>query len=188
MFKGNRYMHNVLELIYTDILEFHRKAIHYFKQRSKTFDTKFHFPRPNSKLIFMGSVWKQLFHATWKTFRTKFSGILANLRRHKLLVESQANIIQFEEIQRARTAAEAHVRALQEAELKNMQVVLRSWLSAASSDMDQENAAKVRGDYPNTGRWLLTKDLVRSWCEPNSSSIPLLWLNGKPGAGMKILN
>jgi len=68
-----------------------------------------------------------------------------------------------------------------------MQIVLRSWLSAASSDVDQENAAKVREDYPNTGRWLLKQDLVRSWCDPRSSSIPLLWLNGKPGAGMDFL-
>src|SRR5579862_263597 len=94
-------------------------------------------------------VWKQLFHATWKTFRTKFSSILANLRRHKTLVESQANLIQFVEIQKTRAAAEAQMRSMQKAEVEHMQIVVRSWLSPASSDVDQENAAKVRADYPD---------------------------------------
>jgi len=35
LFKDNPHMYTVLELIYTDILEFHRKALSYFKQRSK---------------------------------------------------------------------------------------------------------------------------------------------------------
>ncbi|KAH0562509.1 hypothetical protein GP486_002801 [Trichoglossum hirsutum] len=165
LFKDNPHMYTVLELIYADILEFHRKALGYFKQR----------------------MWRQLFHATWKTFRTKFSGILANLRRHKTLVESQANLIQFAEIQKTRAAAEAQVRSMQRAEVEHMQIVVRSWLSPASSDVDQENVAKVRADCPDTGRWLFRQSQIRSWCDPDSSLIPLLWLNGIPGAGKTVL-
>ncbi|KAH0537608.1 hypothetical protein FGG08_005600 [Glutinoglossum americanum] len=165
LFKNNPYMYTVLELIYVDILEFHRKALGYFKQR----------------------MWKQLFHATWKTFRTKFSGILANLRRHKTLVESQANLIQFTEIQKTRAAAEAQVRSMRKTELRQMRMEVRSWLSSADSDMDHESVAKVRVDYPDTGRWLLKQSQVRAWCDPDSSSIQLLWLNGIPGAGKTVL-
>jgi hypothetical protein len=35
MFYRNPYMRKVLELIYVDILEFHKKALRYFKQRSE---------------------------------------------------------------------------------------------------------------------------------------------------------
>ena len=33
MFADNAYMQGILELIYKDILEFHRRALKFFKQR-----------------------------------------------------------------------------------------------------------------------------------------------------------
>jgi hypothetical protein len=129
-------------------------------------------------------VWKQLFHATWKSFRTQFSGILENLRRHRRLVEGQANLAQFEEFQRARVTAEAEFRNLQDAEQRHRRITVRDWLSAANTDIDQEKGANVRSDYPNTGRWLLANHHMQAWLNPEFCSTPLLWLNGIPGAGM----
>jgi hypothetical protein len=128
-------------------------------------------------------VWRQLFQATWKTFRTRFSGILDNLRRHKLLVESQASLTQFEEFERARVTAKEEFRAMRDNEGKRRKIAVRDWLGAASSEADQENYANVRLQYPGTGRWLLQIQHVQAWLDPNSSSIPLLWLTGIPGAG-----
>ena len=128
-------------------------------------------------------MWKQLFQATWKTFRTRFHGILENLRRHKSLVESQASLLHFDEFQRARTAAEAEVRRIRAEEEKQRQVAVRTWLSAASTEVDQENYASIRAEYPDTGRWLLNQTYVQAWCDPDSTSTPLLWMKGIPGAG-----
>ncbi len=111
--------------------------------------------------------------------------ILANLRRHKRLLESQANITQFEESQRARAAAEAEFRTLREYEMKRRQAEVRAWLSAADAEVDQENAAFVRAEYPSTGLWLLKHNQIEAWCDPNTSAMPLLWMNGIPGAGMR---
>jgi hypothetical protein len=91
------------------------------------------------------------------------------------------------EIKKTREAAEVQVRGMRKAQVEHMQMVVHSWLSAASSDVDQENAMKVREDYPDTGRWLLKQSQIRAWCDPGSSSTPLLWLNGIPGAGMNFI-
>jgi hypothetical protein len=61
---------------------------------------------------------------------------LENLRRHKNLVENQANIVHFEEFQMDRAAAEVEVRCIREEEEKRRQVALRTWLSAASTKVD----------------------------------------------------
>jgi hypothetical protein len=128
-------------------------------------------------------VWRQLFQATWKTFRTRFSGILDNLRRHKILIESQASLTQFEQFERARVIAEEEFRVMRDNEGKRRKIAVRDWLGAATSEVDQENCANVRVQYPGTGRWLLQIRHVQAWLDSNSSSTPLLWLTGIPGAG-----
>jgi hypothetical protein len=100
------------------------------------------------------------------------------------LVESQANLSQFEEFQRARTAAEAEFRNLQDAEQSHRRIAVRDWLSAANTDIDQEKGANIRSDYPDTGRWLLVHHHMQAWLDPEFCATPLLWLNGIPGAGM----
>lgn len=128
-------------------------------------------------------MWKQLFQATWKNFRTRFSGIIDNFRRHKILIESQASIVQFEQFERARAVAEEEFKTIRVNEDKRRQIVVRDWLGSASTEADQEYYASIRAPYPETGRWLLEKKQVQTWLDPNSSSIPYLWLTGIPGAG-----
>ena len=60
---------------------------------------------------------------------------------------------------------------------------MRDWLSAATVFKDQEHATETRADYPNSGRWLLTRGPMKSFLDPQSCTMPLLWMTGKPGAG-----
>ncbi|KAF2096252.1 C2H2 domain-containing protein [Rhizodiscina lignyota] len=50
LFDQNEEMRTVLGLVYTDILEFHRRAIRFF----------------------FGKVWRQIFRSVWKDFKTRF--------------------------------------------------------------------------------------------------------------------
>ena len=133
-------------------------------------------------------MWKQLFQATWKTFRTRFSGLLENLRRHRQLVESQASIVQFEELfqelQRGRVRAEAEFRSLKDVEKSRRLNTVGVWLSAASASVDQEMYSKKRRKYPWSGRWLLNDNRFQAWFDPEACATPLLWVNGIPGAGV----
>ena len=126
-----------------------------------------------------------MFRACWKTFRSRFRPVLENLRRHKSLVETQASLCQFEEIQRMRVTAEVEFQALREAEDLRRRSAVQDWLSAANTELDQEIKASVRADYPGVCRWILDYKNVQAWRDSAPRSSPLLWVNGIPGAGKK---
>ena len=127
--------------------------------------------------------WKQLFRSLWKDFRTRFQSILENLRRHKDLIESQANLVQYQSSRIARQQAETEVQKIEEALVKQQLVSVRDWLCSAKVKNDQEHYVSVRVHCLGFGRWLLSHPRMRVWMDPDSSSIPLLWLHGIPGAG-----
>jgi hypothetical protein len=132
-------------------------------------------------------VWKQLFHATWNTFKTRFSGILENLRRHRRLIESQANVVQFEqlfqELQRGTKISEAEFERLREEEKLWRLNFVKSWLSPANTNADQRICASKWRKYPMTGRWILDDSLMKAWLDYDTCVMNLLWINGIPGAG-----
>lgn len=154
-------MEKVLSLMFKDILDFHWKAMRYFKQR----------------------MWKQLFGAVWKNFDTEFKEILRNLREHRSLIESQASVAQLYEIIRNQELAEMTLKIQKEEENRRRREVCMQWLSAASYDVDQETHTKVRSRFPGTGGWLLKNPRFDSWYNRDMSSNQLLWLTGIPGAG-----
>lgn len=110
-----------------------------------------------------------------------------NIQRHGRLVESQANLIEFEqlfqELQRQRVAAEAEFKHGRAEEKRQRRIVVRNWFSAAGTDSDQVKGLETRKAYPGSGCWLLKNNLMQAWINPEFCSIPLLWVNGIPGAG-----
>ncbi|KAF4535903.1 Ankyrin repeat protein [Lasiodiplodia theobromae] len=177
--KRSPELHIVLELIYKDILNFHQRAIKHFRTK----------------------VWKQLFHATWKTFRTDFQAILKSLQSHKRLLDSQGILIGAQEIQKVREQIE---NGIQESQIIREQIEnerqqrqkdeetrrrreVSTWLAAADSIEDQETATEARSKYPTSGVWMVRERLVTRWCDLHSQSEPCLWINGKPGAGKTVL-
>jgi len=55
------------------------------------------------------------------------------------------------------------------------------WLSFVNMESRHEDASMDR--HPGTGKWLLQEEKFREWFDNNYCAEPLLWLNGKPGAG-----
>lgn len=131
--------------------------------------------------------WKHLFKSAWKDFKTSFQHILDDLSRHKLLVESQANLIQIQEAQADRAFIRNQFNMAEDANRQKRYLDVMNWLSAADSVIDQEAAARVRSEVPSTGQWILQDAKVKAWVDPNSSLIPILWMNGIPGAGMSFI-
>ena len=74
----------VLALVYSDIMEFHRRAYKFFK-RSGTY-----------ALLLLGKMlmskgWQCFFNSLWGRFDARFNCILKNLSRHADLVDREAN-------------------------------------------------------------------------------------------------
>ncbi|KAI0123678.1 hypothetical protein BJ170DRAFT_640053 [Xylariales sp. AK1849] len=166
LFTGNSHMRQVLEMIYYDILEFHREAIKHFKQK----------------------VWKQVFQATWRGFISKIKHIKDNMRRHKQLIESRATIMQFEEVQLFRQTAEEEFKKRNREETDHRRQVVTQWLSPFNPEDLQESYREIRSMCPDAGRWLIDDDhRFKQWFDPKFCLTPLLWVSGIPGAGKTIL-
>jgi hypothetical protein len=98
-------------------------------------------------------------------------------------VESQANLLQIEESQKERTKVRESFAEIAEAERKQEYFVVMNWLSSTEVILDQEAAAGIRKEYPRSGRWIFSDPILKAWLNPASTLAPLVWVNGKPGAG-----
>ncbi|KAH7090600.1 hypothetical protein FB567DRAFT_438198 [Paraphoma chrysanthemicola] len=164
-FKNQPHMCHPLTLIYEDILNFHGKAMRFFKKR----------------------MWQQLFQALWKTFEFEFGAILRNMREHMTLIQSQATITQFTEVLRLQETAKLAMERQQEAEAHRRRDVVRQWLCAANCEADQETFAGIRHKYPTTGLWIFQDTRFSNWFDSTYCLTHLLWLNGIPGAASLIV-
>lgn len=115
-------------MIFGDILDFHAKALSYFRQKR----------------------WQIIFDATWNNFRTRFSEPMNNLRRHRKLLENYANLTALERIS-ALSNDQTEALKLQRREARRQQLDrVRSWLSPDDMMADQERHAELRRGYPGT--------------------------------------
>ncbi|KAK1753778.1 hypothetical protein QBC47DRAFT_387120 [Echria macrotheca] len=161
----NGYLNAVLEMIFRDILDFHAKALSYFRQKR----------------------WRTLFDITWNTFRTRFSEPMNNLKRHRKLLESYAGLTALERIS-ALSNDQAEALKLQRLEARRQQQErVRAWLSPEDMMVDQERYAAERRKYSGTGAWILRRNMVMSWLDLSANVDPILWITGIPGAGKTIL-
>lgn len=129
-------------------------------------------------------VWRQAFDALWKRFDTKFSYILNNIKQHKILLERQANLAEFEEARKGRDLAARNFESLEKEALLQRKAFLGRWLAAVDASEDLEKGQEARTSNPNSGRWLLKKSHFRSWLDLDRPSDSMLWIHGKPGSGI----
>jgi hypothetical protein len=135
----------------------------------------------------------------WKTFESRFRSILEALSRHRQLIAQQAALLHYQQYQLDRQAMLSHIRQYQqdrekasaddqkreedEARRKHREVL--QWLSAAeTTESDQQRYRETRRQYSGTGDWILENEKVKNWREEDTPISSILWMNGKPGAGM----
>lgn len=128
-----------------------------------------------------------MLHATWKTFRTKFEPSLSNLRRHKALLETQANLLYLQQYQLDRQRTEVEFRNIEQQAEQNRRLAVASWLSPANVETDHKAAASARYENPTSCQWILEQNPIKRWLDPKYPLQPVLWVNGQPGAGKTVL-
>ena len=129
------------------------------------------------------TAWKKLFHSSWKTFRTQFQYILNSLSRHKTLIETQASLADYEQSKLARVAAKNSFEEIAEAERKRQSLAVTDKIRSPNPRIDQDKAKEARQEYPESGKWILRNASLRDWMDLECPNVPLLWVNGIPGAG-----
>jgi hypothetical protein len=187
-------MRRVLELIYSDILGFHKQAIRFFSGRGSANSVV---GSETLWLMYIRTVWRQVFRSVWKDFKTKFQHILDGLRDHRELIESQAKLLHFQQYQRDSLVVLDHVRQYQHDRLimrekleswenderHKKYIAVMEWVAGAQTKLDHDSACDVRSGYPQSGRWILKKPDVENWRAADTPMSSILWLKGNPGAG-----
>lgn len=128
-----------------------------------------------------------MLHATWKTFRSKFEPSLSNLRRHKALLGTQANLLYLQQYQLDRQRTEVEFRKIEQQAEQNRKLAVASWLSPANAESDHNSAASARHENPTSCQWVLEQNPIKRWLDPKYPLQPVLWVNGQPGAGKTVL-
>lgn len=129
-------------------------------------------------------MWKQLFHATWKTYKSRFDPLIENIQGHSRLVHQQASLAQIEDFRRQRTTQDLQLQTLLETQQAQQLREIYLWLRPHNVENDQHSYSEIRGEFPGTGQWILNKQCLKEWMDPQFPTIPpLLWMSGIPGAG-----
>ena len=179
--KALPHIQKVMESIFSDILKFHHTAYKYFQRKREELKQKF-------KSIFYNmltcAAWKRLVDATWQTYRTRFQPIISDIRRRKELIESGANAVQFQMLEKSLAIAE--VESQRQGEVRDREAVsyIRQWLDAALVQEDHEEKQKARNGSTGSCEWVLDTTRFQTW-EDRSNGSPLLWIHGIPGAGKR---
>ena len=139
------------------------------------------------------SGWKIMFDSLWRSFNLRFEGILESLRKHRDLIDQEANTMnvveskiwrddQFNQFRQWRIAQEEKIERDERVRLANQTREAVAWLNA-SDDQEDVLIKLLRSCDDNTSHWALSQDTIISWLDESRQSL-ILWLNGRPGSGM----
>lgn len=129
------------------------------------------------------TVWRSLFQSSWKGFSSEIDMVKDNLARHRRLIETRASLVEFETVQNLRTQSETNFRELKLAEDRRRKTSVFQWLSSPNVQISHERCLEARTWNPKSCHWILADNRFQDWLDPLFCSTPLLWINGKPGAG-----
>ena len=98
-------------------------------------------------------------------------------------MESQASLVEYEQSETARLSAQNSFEVIAKAEILRRSLAVTEKIHPPNTLTDHEGAAEIRQDYPDSGRWILRHAALRDWMDFRRPNIPVLWVNGIPGAG-----
>ncbi|KAK4222196.1 hypothetical protein QBC38DRAFT_520147 [Podospora fimiseda] len=170
-FEKHTPLATVLEDYYSDILEFHSKAL----------------------IMFTRPKWKKLFLVAWKTFDTEFSPILQSLARRRDLLDGEKASAILYEIERVRADIDA-MRAAQRQKAHEDDIErhrfrlgqIKEKLQVPDYQLDQEMSTEDCNGS-DSGQWIFQDPKFLSWKNMDQSGYKTLFINGKPGAVSPII-
>lgn len=179
----NAHMRQLLGIIYEDILSVPCCSSSILSAKTYAPPSDRLSVRSHAYLVSTPVVWRSLFQTSWKGFASEIGLLKDNLTRHRRLIETRASLVEFETVQNLRTRSEANFRELKLAEERQCRSAVFQWLSSPNVQDAHERCLEARSWNPKSGHWILAENSFQEWFDPLYCSTPLLWINGKPGAG-----
>ena len=145
----------------------------------------------------MLQAWHVLFLSLWTDFKARFAGIIDGLKKQQDFVDKEAASIDILESMESRDRAQRDNEQRQkdslllieknEAILKSLQLEQsKSWLSIKEQDQDIRFEGLHHRRHDGTCLWIMKQAQIVSWMRDGTEN-PILWLCGKPGAGMCLI-
>lgn len=175
-------MQGILECIWTNILDFHIRAIRIFDQSSKIiYQTNLH-------LIDNCTVIKLFFRSLWKDFNSRFQHIISDLQRQKALIESHANQIHICNYESDRVKIREEFEQARASRAAEKKAYVLQWIMAPKTVLDHESLCSVRREQlditgQQTAQWILKNNEVEAWLASQVPKSSTVWLSGIAGAG-----
>ena len=133
-----------------------------------------------------------VFDSLWKTFDGRFQTILESLRKHRDLIDQEANAINISEARAWRSKELEYIREwrvernekIDRAEHVHQSTQVREATLWVGADEEQEEilARLSRTSNSTDDHWVTKNPMILSWLE-SSRGHSVVWLNGKPGGG-----
>ncbi|KAJ3548577.1 hypothetical protein NM208_g941 [Fusarium decemcellulare] len=170
IFPENERMRTILECAWSNILDFHIQALRIFEQ----------------------SMLRQFFRSLWRDFKSRFQGILNDLKRQKEIVQSHANQLHIQHYEADRLKIFEELEQAHKKRLSEKRAFVAQWIAAPQVILDHEHLCQVRQEqYDATQRrtatWILGHEEVKTWLAPPVPKSSSLWINAIAGAGKSIL-
>ena len=155
---------NTLGLIYSDIVEFFRRAYKFFRRKA----------------------WHVWFAFDWGLFERRFKSILEKLRTHCDLLDREAAAIHFSEMKVMREKHDLEEEQFEQRRKIQFATEVFTWLSA-DGDYQEEYLHQISDiRQPGTCNWILEDQQICSWIGDDNGE-PVIWISGIPGSGKSYL-
>ena len=138
-----------------------------------------------------------LFESFWKNFNSRFQGILESLRRHRDLIDREAEVLNIAETkawraiqtEQLRQWRSEHIQQLEKDEKIRLAADARetfAWLNPPDGQENQSTKLS-RACQSKENHWILRNRHIESWLKDGREN-STFWLSGKPGAGRSSTN
>lgn len=142
--------------------------------------------------------WFILFLSLWKDFNSRFSNIIDSLKKQRDFVDTEAASLDIVEAKESRVKLQYDIERRQKESNEALELNERNdkiarlqhsieWLSVDDTAQETEYERMFRRRHEGTCEWIERLPQINNWLKDDTKH-PLLWLSGKPGAGIMSLS
>lgn len=127
-----------------------------------------------------------IFDSLWKSFDSRFNGILESLIKHKEILNKEVVTIDVAEVHswRAKQQEEIEIR-----EMRRLNTYIHdtiAWLGISTIEQVDRLDELVSRRLDGTCQWIFRNEKFRAW-KDDALGEPVLWVKGIPGSGLSML-
>jgi hypothetical protein len=124
---------------------------------------------------------------TCRTLEDMFDDVFSSLEHSKELLYSSASIAHYQATHEARQKTEDIFKIQQATLRKQRRDFVHTWLSPTEHHVRHEQLCDIRGQYPQTAKWIFEEPRWKSWLINEEATGTMFWASGIPGAGKRTI-